>query len=106
VRDPSRAADVLGDRVELAVGDLLDADSLVAAVRGVDAVIHCAAFFRGALPEQAHAVNDLGTRHLALAARDAGISRFVFTSTGLVYGSTGGRVVTGTTPSRRLRRTL
>jgi nucleoside-diphosphate-sugar epimerase len=31
---------------------------------------------------------------LAVAARDAGISRFVFTSTGLVYGSTGGRVVT------------
>jgi nucleoside-diphosphate-sugar epimerase len=93
VRNPARAADVLGDRVELVTGDLLDADSLVAAVCGVDAVVHCAAFFRGALPEQAHAVNDAGTRQLALAARDAGVARFVFTSTGLVYGSTGGRLV-------------
>ncbi len=39
--------------------------SLAAAVRGVDAVVHCAAFFRGATAEQAHAVNDLGTQHLA-----------------------------------------
>jgi len=93
VRDPARAADARGEGIELVTGDLLDADSLATAVRGVDAVVHCAAFFRGALPEQAHAVNDGGTRHLALAARAAGVARFVFTSTGLVYGSTGGRSV-------------
>lgn len=69
-----------------------DADSLDAAVRGVDAVVHCAAFFRGATPEQAHVVNDLGTRQLASAARAASVGRFVFTSTGLVYGSNGGRL--------------
>jgi nucleoside-diphosphate-sugar epimerase len=90
VRDPARAAD-LGERIELAEGDLLKVDSLAAALRGVDAVVHCAAFFRGATPEQAHAVNDLGTQHLASAARDASVKRFVFTSTGLVYGPTGGR---------------
>ena len=60
-------------------------------MRGVDAVVHCAAFFRGATPEQAHAVNDLGTQHLASAARAASVKRFVFTSTGLVYGPNGGR---------------
>jgi UDP-glucose 4-epimerase len=92
VRDPARAADLHGDRIELIRGDLLDVDSLAAAVRGVDAVVHCAAFFRGATPEQAHAVNDLGTRHLADAARAASVARFVFTSTGLVYGATGGRL--------------
>jgi len=54
-------------------------------------VVHCAAFFRGATAEQAHAVNDLGTQHLARAARAASVSRFLFTSTGLVYGHTGGR---------------
>jgi nucleoside-diphosphate-sugar epimerase len=84
---------LLGDRIDLAEGDLLDTDSLAAAVRGVDAVVHCAAFFRGATPEQAHTVNDLGTQNLARAARAASMKRFVFTSTGLVYGSTGGRVV-------------
>jgi UDP-glucose 4-epimerase len=91
VRDPERAADLLGVGIELVQGDLLDANSLVPAVRGVDAVVHCAAFFRGATAEQAHAVNDLGTQHLANAARDAAVKRFVFTSTGLVYGPKAGR---------------
>ena len=85
-----RAAELPG--IELVQGDLLDPDSLAGAVRGVDAVIHCAAFFRGATPEQAHATNDLGTQHLANAARAAGVKRFVFISTGLVYGPTGGRL--------------
>jgi UDP-glucose 4-epimerase len=55
-------------------------------------VVHCAAFFRGATAEQAHAVNDLGTQHLANAARAASVKRFVFTSTGLVYGPNGGHL--------------
>lgn len=93
VRDPARATELQQPRIELVIGDLLDPASLAAAVRGVDAVVHCAAFFRGATPEQAQAVNDAGTQHLATAARAAAVRRFVFTSTGLVYGSTGGRVV-------------
>ena len=80
VRDPARAA--LGD-IELAVGDLLDPGTLSKAVTGVDAIVHCAAFFRGATPEQAHATNDLGTQQLARAAIAAGVKRFLFTSTGL-----------------------
>jgi nucleoside-diphosphate-sugar epimerase len=92
VRDPARAVDLREARIELAEGDLLKVDSLAAAVRGVDVVVHCAAFFRGATPEQAQAVNDLGTQHLASAARAASVKRFIFTSTGLVYGSNGGRL--------------
>jgi nucleoside-diphosphate-sugar epimerase len=92
VRDPMRATGLREDRIELVEGDLLRVDSLAAAVRGVDAVVHCAAFFRGATPEQAHAVNDLGSQHLASAARAASVTRFIFTSTGLVYGPTGGRL--------------
>jgi nucleoside-diphosphate-sugar epimerase len=92
VRDRIRAADLRAAGIELVDGDLLDPASLAPAVRGVDAVVHCAAFFRGATAEQAHAVNDLGTQHLAGAARAASVQRFVFTSTGLVYGPTGGRL--------------
>jgi nucleoside-diphosphate-sugar epimerase len=92
VRDPARATELAKAGIELAVGDLLDPASPAASVRGVDAVVHCAAFFRGATPEQAHAVNHLGTQHLANAARAEGVKRFVFTSTGLVYGPTGGRL--------------
>lgn len=86
VRDGERARAMLGDTVERVEGDLLVADSLEQAVAGVDAVVHCAAFFRGATSEQAHATNDMGTRHLAEAARKASVGRFVFASTGLVYG--------------------
>ncbi len=92
VRDEARAAELHQAGIELVEGDLLDADSLTAAVRGVDVVVHCAAFFRGATAEQAHAVNDLGTQHLASAARAASVRRFIFTSTGLVYGGNGGRL--------------
>jgi UDP-glucose 4-epimerase len=92
VRDPARATDLREAGIELAVGDLLEVNSLAAAARGIDAVIHCAAFFRGATPEQAHAVNDLGTQHIAQAARAAAVRRFIFTSTGLVYGPCGGRL--------------
>ncbi|NVB39598.1 NAD-dependent epimerase/dehydratase family protein [Pseudenhygromyxa sp. WMMC2535] len=86
VRDLERGAPLRGESVELALGDLLDPESLRAAVRGVDTVVHCAAFFRGATPEQAHAVNEQGTRLLAEAAREASVRRFVFISTCLVYG--------------------
>ena len=92
VREPARAADLREAGIVLAEGDLLRPESLPPAVRGVDAVVHCAAFFRGATPEQAQAVNELGTQHLASAARAASVKRFVFTSTGLVYGSNGGRL--------------
>ena len=91
VRDRSRAVDLRNHGIELAEGDLQDADSLTAAVIDIEAVVHCAAFFRGATDEQAHAVNDIGTQRLAKAARAASVRRFLFTSTGLVYGATGGR---------------
>ncbi len=93
VRDAQRAKALLGADVELIEGDLLDPDSLAAAVDGMETIIHCAAFFRGATAEQAHATNDLGTRQLADAAVAAGVRRFVFTSTGLVYGPAQGRLV-------------
>lgn len=93
VRDPGRAAALREHHVEIVRGDLLDHSSLDAAVHGVDAIVHCASlFFGGASSEPAHAVNDLGTQRLADAARAAGVKRFVFTSTGLVYGGNGGRL--------------
>lgn len=98
VRDRQRAAGLAAAGADLAQGDLLDAASLAAAVRDVEAVVHCAAFFRGATPEQAHAVNDLGTQNLARAARQSSVRRFIFTSTGLVYGSNGGRLATEDDP--------
>jgi len=90
VRDEARAAWLADHGITLVVGDLMQPRTLRAALQGIDAVVHCAAFFRGATPEQAQAVNHEGTRHLALAALESGVGRFVFTSTGLVYGPNGG----------------
>src|SRR5271170_2153509 len=71
--------------VEIVEGDLLRAESLVPALNGVETVIHLAAFFRGATPEQAREVNLAGTARLAVAARNAGVKRFIFASTSNVY---------------------
>jgi UDP-glucose 4-epimerase len=93
VRDPGRAAGLRAQRVEIMRGDLLDSNSLESAVKRVDAVVHCAtAYFDEATSEQAMEVNELGSERLAGFARDAGVRRLVFTSTGLVYGDMGGRV--------------
>ncbi len=93
VRDPASAAALQAQGSHLVRGDLTDADSLAQAVAGMDAVVHLAAFFRGATPEQAQAVNCDGTSALARAALAAKVARFVFTSTNLVYGpGHGGRL--------------
>ncbi|MCI4343778.1 MAG: NAD(P)-dependent oxidoreductase [Thermoplasmata archaeon] len=72
---------------EIAEGDLLQAESLVPALREVEIVVHLAAFFRGATPEQAREVNLVGTEHLAAAAQQAGVRKFIFASTSNVYPS-------------------
>src|SRR5690349_11206792 len=46
VRDASRAQDLHAAGAELVEADLRDASSLAATVQGIEAVVHCAAFFR------------------------------------------------------------
>jgi nucleoside-diphosphate-sugar epimerase len=70
---------------EIVERDLLQAGSLESAVKGVETVIHLAAFFRGATPEQSYEVNVVGTERLATAARRSGVKKFIFISTGTVY---------------------
>lgn len=93
VREPRRAAPLGALGVEIVRGDLLDHASLDAALRDMEAVVHCAAvYFEGEASDEGRAVNHAGTQYLATASRAARVKRFVFTSTGLVYGSHGGRV--------------
>lgn len=91
VRQAERAEGLRQHGAEVVVGDLLQPDTLAQAVAGVDAIVHLAAFFRGATAEEAHAVNLDGTLALAQAAIQAGVPRFVFASTNLVYGPGRGR---------------
>ena len=72
-----------GVTVERVTGDLRDASSLRAAVAGVDTVFHVAADYRlwAADPSEIYESNVTGTRNLLAAARHAGVSKFVYTST-------------------------
>jgi nucleoside-diphosphate-sugar epimerase len=91
VRDEERGASLRERGAQVVVGDLLRPDSLARAVAGAAVVVHLAAFFRGATEAEAAAVNADGTLALARAALAAGVPRFVFVSTNLVYGPGRGR---------------
>jgi nucleoside-diphosphate-sugar epimerase len=97
-RSRERAEPLAALGAEPAIGDLLEPGALKDAVRGVDAVVHLAAFFRGASAEETHAVNLTGTVSLANAALDADVPRFIYTSTNLVYGPGQGRRFTEADP--------
>jgi nucleoside-diphosphate-sugar epimerase len=86
VRNPDRAQALKEHGAEIITGDLLNPETLTRGVANMDAVIHLAAFFRGATPEESQAINLEGTLALARASLDAGVPRFIFASTNLVYG--------------------
>lgn len=69
--------------VERVWGDLLDPASLRVACAGVDCVYHVAADYRlwSQDPEEIYRTNVQGTGNLIQAAREAGVERFVYTST-------------------------
>jgi nucleoside-diphosphate-sugar epimerase len=70
---------------EPVLADLLDPDGYRAALRGRDAVVHLAAVLRSTDADEIRGANLEATRRLADTALDAGVGRFVFTSTNLVY---------------------
>jgi UDP-glucose 4-epimerase len=78
------------DQIDLVEGDLADLDAVRRAVGGVDVVLH-----QAAIPSVPRSVSDplasnqanvLGTLHVLLAARDAGVRRVVHASSSSVYG--------------------
>jgi nucleoside-diphosphate-sugar epimerase len=70
---------------EPVLADLLDPDGYRAALRGRDAVVHLAAVLRSTDAGEIRRANLEATRRLAETALAAGVGRFVFTSTNLVY---------------------
>jgi len=83
VRPTSSLANLDGLAVELVHGDPDDAEALRRAVHGCGAVYHVAALY-SSRPEDAgrlYQVNVEGTDRLLEAAREAGVARFVYTST-------------------------
>ena len=88
VRDAAKASALAELGARVVIGDLNSTDTLPAAVKDIDAVIHIAAFFRSFTDNEGIIkTNHAGTVALANASIAAGVKRFIFTSTGNVYGS-------------------
>lgn len=79
VRDPQRAARLVGWGCELVEGDMTDAASLRRAVEGAETVVHLVAIRQGK-KEEFERIMVAGTRELLAAAADAGVGRFVLMS--------------------------
>ncbi|MGE4530193.1 MAG: hopanoid-associated sugar epimerase [Acidithiobacillus sp.] len=88
--------------VEPVLGDLTDGPSLDKAVAGCGAVFHVAADYRLWVPEPEamYTANVGGSERLARAALDAGVERFVYTSSVAVLGHyADGRITDEAVPS-------
>jgi uncharacterized protein YbjT (DUF2867 family) len=79
VRSPRKGAKLRTWGVEIAEGDMTDAQSLARAVEGCDTIVHLVAIRQGP-KEQFRRVMVDGTRDLVAAARGAGVRRFVLMS--------------------------
>lgn len=89
LRRESSALDALtGLTPEMVMGDVLDSDSLRAAMTGCQLVFHAAAisqYWRNK-PDLIYTVNVIGTRNVLEAARSRGVDRVVFTSSVAALG--------------------
>jgi len=97
VRATSSTASLSGVAAEIYQGDLRDADSLRQAVRGCEGVFHVAADYRlwADNKNELYESNVGGTENLLRAASEAGVARFVYTSTvGVLRFSKSGEVAT------------
>lgn len=88
VRDVAKASALIELGAKVVIGDLNNTATLVSAVKGIDAVIHLAAYYSTTNDNQGVIkTNQAGTLALANASIASGVKRFIFASTGKIYGS-------------------
>ncbi len=79
-------------QVDLVIGDIRDRATVGRSMRDVEAVFHEAALGSVArsveTPDLTNAVNVDGTLNVLLAAKEAGVRRFIYASSSSVYGNT------------------
>jgi len=81
IRRPDEAKGVQGERIETAIGDVGDPESLFNAVKGCDAVIHLVGIIQPGPGYSFKSVHVEGTRNVVEAARAAGTVRhFIYQS--------------------------
>lgn len=89
VRALARTNDPRLEGAELVVGDLTEPGAFARALAGCRYVVHCAALYSFAPADRAltHRVNVTGTAGLAQAAHEAGVERFILTSSSATLGA-------------------
>src|SRR5262245_22138135 len=94
-RDPERAGALATRGAAVCRGDVTDKASLRDAMRGADAVLHIAAWYKVGARDRSMAreINVVGTRNVLELMRELRIPRGVYTSTVGVNSDTGGRIV-------------
>jgi dihydroflavonol-4-reductase len=101
VRKSSNLSNLEGIAGETHVGDLAQPESLRSALSGCDAVVHVAADYRlwTRDPAAMYRANVDGTRELLRLAREAGVARFVYTSSvATMHFRADGQVIDEETP--------
>src|SRR5262249_44599708 len=108
VRDAGKLRRVLAPfsaagAVEAQLGDVTDPASVEAALRGCDALLHCAGLFSHQLADakRLHTVNVRGAELVMNAACKAGLARVVFVSSALALFPPAGPVLRGADPVSR-----
>lgn len=86
VRQRSDTTFLREKEVQLHYGDLLDRESLKAAMRGIRVVFHCAAALDEKRKDLLWKINYIGTEQLLEVARQAGVEKFIHISTVGIYG--------------------
>ncbi len=114
VRDGANTIGIDDLEVTRFVGDIWNDDALREAMAGCDVVYYCVVDTRGWLrdPTPLFHTNVDGTRNVLEIAKDAGLQRFIYTSSYVTVGRRRGRVATeddkivdggGMSPTKRLR---
>jgi dihydroflavonol-4-reductase len=96
VRDGANTVGIDDLKTTRFVGDIWNNDALREAMTGVDVVYYCVVDTRGWLrdPAPLFHTNVDGTRNVLEVAKDAGLRRFIFTSSYVTVGRKRGRVAT------------
>jgi dihydroflavonol-4-reductase len=89
VRPTSDLRSLNGLDVEIAYGDVLEADTIAEAAAGCDVLFHCASIFRywGHKSDELQSVAVDGAINAIEAAHGAGVKRMVLTSSSVILGS-------------------
>jgi len=95
VRKSSKLTRLADRQVQLVYGDITDRNALKAAMTGVDAVFHTAAYVELGLVNAAEMerVNVEGTRAVMEVAQELKVAKVIYCSTVGVYGDTQGEVI-------------